>query len=111
MNGSGSVASSAVLHNETITLGSESLATTAEEAKETALEAIRVDDIETVQAQPLDSRKRHRIYFGGAVAIILVLVLSVLLGKQGSNDNDSPTDNVVSTPSPTLAPFDRLDLL
>ena len=84
-----------------------------DQEEETALEAVRVDDIMTVQAHPVKTtvaQQKSRICFGGCICfavLVLVLVLSLSLNQDSINP---PTDNT-PTLSPTLAPLDRFDLL
>ncbi|CAB9504919.1 LRR receptor-like serine threonine-protein kinase [Seminavis robusta] len=88
--------------------------------EETTLEAVRVDDILTVHADPMDGKEDRNInqkkvlkaWLGSGFCFLVgVMLLIIALTTTKNKNNETMTPVPAVTPSPTFAPDDRFDLL
>lgn len=87
---------------------------TAVDSEGRTLEAVRVDDIIQVSAEPLDEAaiKRRLVFKGlGCFAVVIAIVLALSLTLQGGDTNSSAERDMVPMLAPTLAPDLRLQLM
>ena len=80
-----------------------------------ALHAVRVDDIMTVKAEPVDEKRARRrliLLGGGLLLLIVVLVIIVVVVVVTSNlSNDEEDEELAVAAPPTYAPETRFQLL
>ncbi|CAB9499410.1 Leucine rich repeat N-terminal domain [Seminavis robusta] len=85
--------------------------------EENALEAVRVDDIPIVPAEPLQDKQpppfsQKLLLLAGVIILCAVVIVGFVVGfSTRKQTTASPPESTVVTPSPTFAPMDRLVLM